>query len=401
MGRTRAVRILHVIPGIALTSGGPRNLIGLVECLTRHGVDTTLLTTNLGATTTAEALVGAAVEARGATHDVHNVWAVGGRYGLAPSMARTLYRTMGTYDLVHIHWLYNFSCIAAARAALASGVPYVIQPHGSLDPHFRKKNRLIKQVYMATVGRPLLRKAAAVVFDTPEEGQLASYAPRRHEWTLPTGLVREDFDPLPPRGAFRTAFPAVTGPFLLFVGRLSQQKGLDLLLAAFERLRHAHPDLRLVVVGPDFRGYEGQVRQMAEQLGVADRVVFTGVVSHQLKLAAFVDAELFVLPSYAENFGTVIIEALMCGLPVVISDGVNTHRELESAGIATVVRRSVDSVVAGVESVLGDASARRRLAAAGPAFVNARYTWDAIVPDVIAQYETVIARAGRSVSGGS
>ena len=140
---------------------------------------------------------------------------------------------------------------------------------------------------------------------------------------------------------------------------------------------------------------------MATAQGVADRVLFTGILSHQLKVAAFVDAELFVLPSYAENFGTVIIEALMCGLPVVISDGVNTHRELESAGIATVVRRSVDSVVAGVESALGDASARQRLAAAGPAFVNARYTWDAIVPDVIAQYETVIARAGRSVSGGS
>jgi glycosyltransferase involved in cell wall biosynthesis len=392
------VRILHVIPGIALTSGGPRNLIGLVECLARHGVDTTLLTTNLGATA-AEALVGSSAHALQATHDVHNVWAIGGRYGLAPSIAWTLQRTIATYDLVHIHWLYNFSCIAAARAALASGVPYVIQPHGSLDPHIRRKNQLVKQVYMATVGRPLLRSAAAVVFDTPEESQLASYAPRRPEWTLPTGLAREDFDPLPPRGTFRAAFPAVAGPFLLFVGRLSRQKGLDLLLGAFERLTRARPDLRLVVVGPDFRGYERQVRQMAAQLGVIDRVVFTGVVSHQLKLAAFVDAELFVLPSYAENFGTVIIEALMCGLPVVISDGVNTHRELESAGIATVVRRSVESVVAGVESALADASARQRLAAAGPAFVNRRYTWDAIVPDVIARYEAVIARAGRSVSG--
>ena len=185
------MRILHVIPGIALTSGGPRNLIGLVECLTRHGVDTTLLTTNLGLEVTGDRFEnpsnlspvpcsltsGSSGDARGATHGVHDVWAVGGRYGLAPSMARTLYRTIDTYDLVHIHWLYNFSCIAAARAALASGVPYVIQPHGSLDPHFRKKNRLIKQVYMATVGWPLLQKAAAVVFDTPEEGQLASYAP--------------------------------------------------------------------------------------------------------------------------------------------------------------------------------------------------------------------------------
>ena len=70
-------------------------------------------------------------------------------------------------------------------------------------------------------------------------------------------------------------------------------------------------------------------------------------------------------------------------------------------GIATVVRRTVDSVVTGVDSVLGDESERRRLAVAGPAFVNARYTWDAIIPDVIAQYETVIARAGRSPAGDS
>ena len=75
---------------MALTSGGPRNLVGLVECLARHGVDTTLLTTNLGATTPADVSLGSRGDASGATHDVHNVWALGGRYGLAPSMARTL-----------------------------------------------------------------------------------------------------------------------------------------------------------------------------------------------------------------------------------------------------------------------------------------------------------------------
>jgi glycosyltransferase involved in cell wall biosynthesis len=250
-------------------------------------------------------------------------------------------------------------------------------------------------VYMATIGRPLFRDAAAVLFDTPEEGQLASYEPRRPEWTVPTGLVREEFDHLPPRGTFRSAFPAITGPFLLFVGRLSAQKGLDLLLAAFERLRAERPDLQLVLMGPDFRGYEAEARQIAANLGVADRVLFAGILSHQLKLAAFVDAELFVLPSYAENFGTVIMEALACGLPVVISDGVNTHQELRSAGIATVVHRTVESVAAGIDSALADATMRTRIAVDGPAFVHTHYTWDAIVPKVIAAYQEVIARAGR------
>ena len=387
------MRILHVIPGIAVTSGGPRNLIGLVSGLARNGVDTTLVTTTLGAATESDLRLQESGLGNAATCAVHKVWPIGGRYGLAPSMVQSLRRSIATFDLVHIHWLYNFACIAAARAAMSAGVPFVIQPHGSLDPHLRRKNRLIKAVYRATVGRPLLSKAAAVVFDTPEEAQLASYEPRRPEWMVPTGLIHEHFDPLPSRGTFRAAFPAITGPFLLFVGRLSAQKGLDLLFGAFARLRRQRPDLWLVVAGPDFRGYEAEAKAMAAALGVADRVVFTGILSHQLKVSAFVDAELFVLPSYAENFGTVTMEALMCGLPAVVSDGVNTHRELESAGVATVVHRTVESVADGVASVLADPHLRGRMAVAGPAFVASRYTWDAIVPNVISAYADVIAQS--------
>lgn len=387
------------MPGVSLTSGGPRNLIGLVRSLTEHGVDTTLLTTNADAGGRLDVPLNQRVIMDGAAHIFHDVSAIGGRYGLAPSMVRTLRRMMGTCDLVHIHWLYNFSCIAAARVALAAGVPFVVQPHGSLDPHLRRKNWLVKDVYMATVGRPLLRKAAAVVFDTPEEGLLASYGPRRPEWVVPTGIDRAQFERLPPRGTFRTAFPVVDGPFLLFLGRLSPQKGLDLLLGAFERVLRTQPNLWLVIAGPDYRGYESQVRNLARQIGVAHRVLFTGMLTHEMKLAAFVDAELFVLPSYAENFGTVIMEALICGLPVLVSDQVNVHRELSAAGVATVVQCSVDSVAGGIESTLADTGASRRIATLGPAFVKAHYVWDALVPGVVASYMDVIARAGRRDTG--
>jgi glycosyltransferase involved in cell wall biosynthesis len=321
----------------------------------------------------------------------HHVWRLGGRYGFAPSMVRTLRNTMATYDLVHIHWLYNFSCIAAARAALGAGVPFVIQPHGSLDPHMRKRNRIVKEVYMATVGRPLLPRAAAVVFDTPEEGRLASYSPRRPEWIMAAGIDSADFAQLPPRGTFRAAFPAVDGPFLLFLSRLSPQKGLDLLLPAFERIARVRKDLWLVVAGPDYRGHESEVRALARQLGIEHRVLFTGMLTHDMKLAAFADAELFVLPSYSENFGAVITEALLCGLPVVISGRVNIHQELSAAGVATVVPCEIDGVAAGIESAFADTGLRQRISAVGPAFVRGHYTWDAIVPTLVQRYTDVIA----------
>jgi glycosyltransferase involved in cell wall biosynthesis len=384
------VRILHVVPRISPKYGGPSNIPGLVRGLIRHGVDTTIVTTDSDPDGRLDVPLNVPVVREGVPHVFHHVWPMTARYGFAPSLIPTLTRTVATYDLVHIHWLYDFACAAAAWAAVAANVPFVVQPRASLDPHMLRKNDLLKRAYLATIGRPLLTRAAAVVFTAEDERALASYSPRRTEWVISNGLDLSAYHRLPPPGTFRAAFPALDGPFLLFLGRLSAQKGLDLLLPAFQRLVRARPDLRLVLAGPDYKGYERQVRNLAQELGVADRVLFPGLISGDLKLAAFVDADLFVLPSYAENFGGVIIEALACGLPVVISDQVNIHRELSSAGAATVVTCSIDGVAAGIESALADPGNRARIAVLGPSVVRSRYGWDSIVPTLIARYAEAI-----------
>lgn len=387
------MRILHVVPGISPKYGGPANIPGLIRGLIRHGVDATLVTTDNDPDGRLAVPLKVPVVRDGVAHVFHHVWRMGGRYGFAPSLVTTLRKSVASYDLLHIHWLYNFACVAAARAAVAARVPFVVQPRASLDPHLRRKNAFLKSGYLATVGRPLLARAAAVVFTADDERARALYRPRQVEWVIPNGLDMSAYQRLPAPGTFRSAFPGLTGPFLLFLGRLSRQKGLDLLLPAFQRLLGTHPDLRLVIAGPGHEGYEEQVRALARELGVADKVLFPGLITSDLKLAAFVDADLFVLPSYAENFGGVIIEALACGLPVVISDQVNIHRELSEAGVATVVTTSVDAVAAGIASALADAGARARIAALGPALVGSRYSWDAIIPTLVARYADIIGTA--------
>lgn len=389
------MRVLQVVPGISPRAGGPSHTMSFVRSLAKHGVEATLVTTNADAGDRLAVSLHQPVVRDGVTCIFHNVLSVGGRWGVAPSFMRTLRRIVGTYDLVHIHWLFDFSSIAAARAAIAAGVPFLIQPHGSLDPHLGRKNRLAKRLYLATIGRPLLSRAAAVVFTSEQERRLASYGPSRPEWIVPVGLDMDQYATLPERGAFRAAFPSVAGGFLLFLGRLSPQKGLDLLLPAFHRVLKIRPELSLVLMGPDYRGYEAEVRRMARDLGIEQRILITGLLPHQLKLAAFVDAELFVLPSYAENFGVVVPEALACGLPVVISDQVGIHQELAAEGAATVVRCDVDSVSAGIESALSDRALRERMATLGPAMVRTHYTWDAIMPMVIKRYSDVIAARNR------
>jgi glycosyltransferase involved in cell wall biosynthesis len=385
------MRVLHVVPSISLKYGGPSNVPGLVRALIRHGVQATLATTNIDPDGRLDVPVNEPLVRDGVPYVFHHAWPVGGRYALAPSMVSAVRQIARTCDLVHIHWLYNFPCIAAARAAIASSVPFVVQPRGSLDPHMLKKSTRLKRLYLETIGRPLLTRAAAVVFTAEQEREVAVYPRRRPEWVIPNALDWSTYERLPARGMFRANFPAIDGPFLLFLGRLSRQKGLDLLLRAFEPISRARPDLWLVLAGPDHEGYESHVRELARQLGVERRVVFPGMLAGEAKLAAFVDADLFVLPSYSENFGGAIIEALACGLPVLISDQVNIHRELAGAGVAHVVTCSVDSVATGIETMLADRACRERIAALGPLVVRTRYTWDAVAPMILAKYREVIA----------
>jgi glycosyltransferase involved in cell wall biosynthesis len=383
------VRVLQVFPSISPSAGAPGNATTFVRYLLKYGVDATVVTTDADT----HGRLGVPLR-EPITHDgvrciVHPVPRLGRRWKFAPSLGATLRAIVPTSDLVHIHWLYDFSSIAAARAAVAAGVPFVVQPHGSLDPHLFRRNHLLKRAYLATIGRPLLSRAAAVIFTAEEERRLAAYPVTGPTWIATVGVDVTRFDHRPPRGSFRQTYPAVGGPFLLFLGRISPQKGLDLLLGAFRCILKTRSDLWLVVAGPDYRGYEAQIRRLAGELGIAHRVVFTGLVPPEMKLAAFTDAELFVLSSYAENFGVVITEALACGLPVVISDRVNIHAELSAAGVATVVQCDVESLTGGVLSALADPGLRARIATAGPALVRSRYSWDATVPALIRRYREV------------
>jgi glycosyltransferase involved in cell wall biosynthesis len=386
------MRVLHVVPGIAEAFGGPLNVPHLLRGLEAQGVDVTLLTTNDDPNGRLDVPLGEPVLKDGVRYVFHNAWPVAGRYGVAPSLLRTLRERLPGVDLVHIHWIYNFTCIAAARASLRANVPFVVQPRGSLDPYVQRKNPTLKRAYLATIGRPLLTRADAVIFTAEQERDRAMYSPRRTEWIVPNGLDWTLYERLPPRGTFRAAFPLVSHPFLLFLGRIARQKGIDRLLHAFARILQARPNLQLVLAGPDHEGYEAEMRALVRTLGLEAHVIFPGFVAGELKLAAFVDADLFVLPSNFENFGTVIIEALACGLPVVISDQVHIHRELAAAGAATIVESSVESVTAGIEATLVDPDARARMAARGRELVRTNYTWDAIAPTLVARYQDAIAR---------
>jgi glycosyltransferase involved in cell wall biosynthesis len=287
-------------------------------------------------------------------------------------------------DVVHIHGLWEEVQHQAARTAQRNNKPYVMRPCGMLDPWSLAQGRLKKALYLRWRLRGNLDRASALHFTTQTEADLAR--PLRMcppALIEPNGIAPDEFTDLPPRGLFRRRFELPTDRLMvLFLSRLHHKKGLDLLLPAFARTA----DALLVLAGPDEEGYRAKLEAEVVRLGLGGRVFFPGMLRGEDKWAALADADLFVLPSYQENFGIAVVEALAAGLPVVISDQVNIQAEVSEAGVGGVTPTQVAPLAAELQRWLTDESLRRTAAQRAPGFARERYAWDRIAARWVEHY---------------
>jgi glycosyltransferase involved in cell wall biosynthesis len=264
------------------------------------------------------------------------------RYGISRSLIRWLAANVRRFDLVVINGVWLFPSVAAWRAAIDAGVPYVVFTHGALDVFFKKRyplKHLKKMVYWPLQYR-ILRQAAAVFFTSEAERDhaLASFRPNRwNSIVIPYGTNKPSGDPAQQVAGFYEKVPAMRGKhFLLFLSRIHEKKGCDLLIDAFAAVAGRHHQLHLVMAGPDQSGLQAGLEARARSLGIADRVHWPGMLTGDLKSGAFYAADAFVLPSHQENFGIAVAEALACGRAVLISNQINIWRDIVEDGVGLV-----------------------------------------------------------------
>jgi glycosyltransferase involved in cell wall biosynthesis len=382
-----AVKILHVIGDLAPVSGGPaKACFEMARAVARRGHRLAIYTTDFGQPVGAVPPGGAPLLRDGVT--LRHFPLQPPRIWLASwPLRRALVADVAAYDLVHVHSLYLFHDWAAAAACRRAGVPYILRPHGALDPYIHRRHRAKKALFDRWFQDRMLARAAAIHYTAAEEMRLA--APFVHGapgFVVPNGLELADYAALPPRGSFRRRHPGLgEAPIVLFLGRLNFKKGLDLLAAAFGRLGDRAGEACLVIAGPD-GGFRRETEVFVDQAGIRDRTLFTGLLQGADKLAALTDADLFVLPSYSENFGIAVVEAMACGLPVVISDQVNIWREIEGDGAGLVTPCEAGAVADAIARLIADPELRRRMGAAGRAAVAQRYSWDKVAEQLEAAY---------------
>ncbi|MBS0430336.1 MAG: glycosyltransferase [Proteobacteria bacterium] len=338
------MRILRVIPTIDPKSGGPAEAARRLDSeLLRLGHQVEVASLDAPDTNFAAGYPAA----------VHPMGDGRAGYRYSRRLLPWLKANAARFDAVVVDGLWQYHGLATWRALARGAVPYFVFTHGMLDPWFKRAyplKHLKKWLYWPWAEYRVLRDARAVLFTCEEERRLAResfwlYRPRQ-EWVTAFGTADVPPDSGNLRQAFHAQFPGLADKrLLLFLGRIQEKKGCDLLIEAFAELARDDQRLHLVMAGPGEEAWLAQLRQLAHKAGTSDRITWTGMLTGDLKWGAFYAAELFCLPSHQENFGIAVAEALACGRPVAISDKVNIWREIADDGAGWVGNDTVEGTL--------------------------------------------------------
>jgi len=387
------MRILQVIPSLAPGFGGPTNAaLGLSSALAKSGQEVVIFTTDAGIK--GKLARGAAGELSLNRNLKISYFPVQypRHFKFSLPLAKTLKKEINGFDIIHIHSLFQFSTLAAAYYSRLFRKPYLISPIGQMDPFLLRRHSLRKRIYMHFFERKNIESAWGVHFTSEEERRLALELNLKiKDIVVGLGLDPDEFSNLPGYGEFRSRYPALRNKkIILFLSRINFKKGLDILVKAFGFLARERDDLCLVIAGPDDEGYGRRVKNWLKREGVLTKVIFTGMLLGQDRLAAFRDSDIFVLPSYGENFGLAVIEAMASGLAVIISNRVNISSYIKDAGAGLIVDTDPQQLFLAIKRLIDQPGLRKDIAVKAQALVQERFTWGVVVPDLIRVYESML-----------
>ena len=326
------MRILHTIHSIDPVGGGPIEFIRqLAPLYNRDGHDLIVATMDTPDSPFIKEFPGKVVAFGPSTNG----------YGFSSGYLPWLQKERQNFDATIVHGLWQYPGLGTWQGLHDSRTPYLVFPHGMLDPWFQKQyplKHLKKSLYWRLAEHKVLRDAAAVLFTAEDERVNArdSFQPYEcREVVVGLGCSAPSGNREQQAQTFLSAYENLKNKrIVLFLGRIHEKKGCDLLLQAFSKAQLADQNIELVMAGPDNDGYANELKTQVPA-SIRNRITWTGMLVGDLKWGAIYCSEGLILPSHQENFGIVVAEALACGKPVLLSNKVNTWREIlaEDAGL--------------------------------------------------------------------
>jgi len=300
------------------------------------------------------------------------------KFYLMPGMVGEVRKHLQDFDIVHLHCSRSFQNIVIHHYARKYGVPYLLQAHGALPRIMTKQG--LKKLYDILWGYRLLEDTSRViaVADIEAEQYRSMGVSKDKIEIVPNGIDWAEFDNLPRRGGFRKKWSIDDSQrIVLYLGRIHKIKGLDLLVKAFAEIDQEINNIKLAIIGPD-DGYLPTLRKLIRELGIEEQVLLTGPLYGRDKLNAYVDADIYVLPSFYEIFGVTVLEACACGTPVIVTDRCSIANIIDSqAGL--VVPYDKKSLGKAILALLNNDNIRRDFGNKGRLLVREKFQWDKIM----------------------
>ncbi len=304
---------------------------------------------------------------------------------LLPTIAK---KDLRNFDIVHIHTFRSFLAVPSWYYTKKYEVPYVLQTHGSVLPTLQKQR--LKEIFDIFLGYRLLKDSSKVIALTKTEaGQYKKMGVDENKIEIvPNGIDVSKYENLPEKGEFRRKYSIRDNEkIVLYLGRIHKIKGVDLLIKAFSDLIKELDDVRLVIVGPD-DGFLSTLKGQIDRLKIGNKILFTGPLYEKDKLKAYIDANVLVYPSNFEIFGLVPFEAIMCGTPVIVTDGCGCGDIVREANCGYLIKYGdINTLKEKIKLLIENSGEGEEMVAQGQKYIKENLIWDKVRRKVEAVYE--------------
>lgn len=377
------MNILHIIRDLSPETGGPvAAVIGLARAQVNSGHTVRIVSTN--AKECMPELPGE-VECRLFRTSSR-------RWRTSKALASALPALVKEADIVHLHTMWEYPTLAGSRACKAIGRPYILRPCGMLEKSSLGMKSWKKSAYMVLVGQRVVRRAAGVHFTSNREyHESKADCFETPSFVVPLGVSEKFLGSTGSLSTLSNRFRCLAGHrVFLFLGRLHPIKRPDVVIRAFAEVVSEWPEAHLVMAGPAEEKHRQNLLEMTRQLGLCDRITFTGMLHGEEVIEALSLAYAFVLPSTRENFGMAVAEAMGAGCPVIVSDAVALHEEVAAASAGIVVPGKAKAVANAFRKLLSYPDLRDRMGENGRRLVHEKFTWSRAVADLNNIYEDIL-----------
>ena len=382
------MKVLQVIPSISPQLGGPtRAILNLSKNLQEYGVDVQILTTNDDANLCLDVPLLKPTIYKGLKVTFLPRTFRAKEFIYAHDLGKWHQKHLEAFDIVHTHYIFSYLSSWTAYAARKQSIPYLMRPLGQLTPWALSQSSLKKKLYRKVIEDKNLQQAQMIHCTSPGEVEdVCRLGFQTPKLCLPLGVELLKLKRTHARSQLKERYNLNDQPILLFLSRLHIKKRPELLLQAVAVWKQSNLHVNLIIAGSGEQSYEKQLRNQVRELGIDDLVTFTGFIDGADKEDLLQGSDVFVLPSYSENFGIAVAEALAAGTPVAITPEVQTSPWIEKAEAGWIIPGELAAWVQTLEPILRQPRSLIERGLAGRKLAAETFSWPQIAQELASIY---------------